>query len=92
MAKQDIVVIRGSMGSNTALKQILGDLPADLPASVFVATHVSSTSEYARQTGRAAVAHLHEARAAEFERYTTVLRDAATAAMRAGRLARPEEA
>jgi two-component system chemotaxis response regulator CheB len=46
VAKRDIVVIGGSAGSNAALKQILGDLPADFPASIFIATHVPSTSDY----------------------------------------------
>lgn len=46
MAKRDIVVIGGSAGSNAALKQILGDLPADFPGSIFVATHVPSNSDY----------------------------------------------
>lgn len=48
MPKQDIVVIGGSAGSATALKQILSGLPADVPASVFVATHIPSTSDYLR--------------------------------------------
>lgn len=44
MAKKDIVVIGGSAGSLTPLKQIMADLPGDLPASVFVATHAPSRS------------------------------------------------
>jgi two-component system chemotaxis response regulator CheB len=40
MVKKDIVVIGGSAGSHAVLRQIVSDLPADLPASVFIATHV----------------------------------------------------
>jgi two-component system, chemotaxis family, protein-glutamate methylesterase/glutaminase len=40
MAKKDIVVIGGSAGSHAVLQQIVSDLPANLPASIFVATHV----------------------------------------------------
>lgn len=43
MAKKDIIVIGGSAGSHSPLRQILADLPADTPASVFIATHVSTT-------------------------------------------------
>lgn len=41
--QHDIVVIGGSLGSTPVLKQLLGDLPADLPASVFVTTHVPTS-------------------------------------------------
>lgn len=44
MAKKDIVVIGGSAGSHTALRQIMSDLPPDLPATILIATHVPSTS------------------------------------------------
>jgi two-component system chemotaxis response regulator CheB len=44
MAKKDLIVIGGSAGSHKPLRQIMSDLPADLPASVFVATHVPTTS------------------------------------------------
>jgi two-component system, chemotaxis family, protein-glutamate methylesterase/glutaminase len=40
MPKKDIVVIGGSAGSHLVLQQIVSDLPADLPASIFVATHM----------------------------------------------------
>lgn len=46
MAKQDIVVIGGSAGSGPVLRQLLADLPPDVPASFFVATHVPSSSDY----------------------------------------------
>jgi two-component system, chemotaxis family, protein-glutamate methylesterase/glutaminase len=44
MAKKDIIVIGGSAGSHLPLRQIMADLPADIPASIFVATHVPTTS------------------------------------------------
>lgn len=44
MAKKDIIVIGGSAGSHAVLRQIMSDLPPDLPASIFVATHVPTTS------------------------------------------------
>lgn len=44
MAKKDIIVIGGSAGSGEALQQIVADLPGDLPASIFVTTHVPSRS------------------------------------------------
>jgi two-component system chemotaxis response regulator CheB len=44
MANRDIVVIGGSSGSGRVLQQIVSDLPADLPASLFIATHVPSQS------------------------------------------------
>lgn len=50
MAGHDIIAIGGSAGSLDALKTILGDLPADLPASLFVVTH--------RPSGIAS--HLHD--------------------------------
>ena len=40
MANRDIVVIGGSSGSVEPLRAILGSMPADLPASVFVALHM----------------------------------------------------
>jgi len=39
MASRDIIVIGGSTGAVEALKRICSDLPADLPAAVFVALH-----------------------------------------------------
>jgi two-component system chemotaxis response regulator CheB len=39
----------------------------------------------ARQTGRNAVAELYEARAVEYGRYATILREAAIEALRLGR-------
>lgn len=40
MAKRDIFVIGGSTGSGEVLKAIVGALPEDLAASVFIATHL----------------------------------------------------
>ncbi len=42
MAKKDIVVIGGSAGSGPVLKSLLGGLPKDLRAAVFVTTHLPS--------------------------------------------------
>lgn len=44
MAKKDIIVIGGSAGSGAPLRQLFGDLPRDLSASLFVATHVPAHS------------------------------------------------
>src|SRR6476660_6800355 len=44
MAKKDIIVIGGSAGSHVPLRQIIEGFPADLPASIFIATHVPTHS------------------------------------------------
>lgn len=44
MNTRDIVVIGGSSGATAPLKSILGALPADLPAAVFVVLHVPARS------------------------------------------------
>lgn len=44
MPTRDIVVIGGSAGSGAALQQLMSDLPADFPASLFIATHVPRES------------------------------------------------
>ena len=44
MAKRDIIVIGGSSGSLPVLRHLLADLPADMPASLFIATHMPSGS------------------------------------------------
>ncbi len=44
MAKRDIIVIGGSAGSHSVLRQIMADLPEDMPAAIFVATHVPTSS------------------------------------------------
>ncbi len=45
----------------------------------------------ARQTGRAAVAELYEARAEEYRRYAATLRDAAVTSLRLGRAPREQD-
>lgn len=40
MSNRDIIVIGGSAGATAPLKQILGRLPADLPAAIFVVLHI----------------------------------------------------
>jgi two-component system chemotaxis response regulator CheB len=44
MAKKDIVVIGGSAGSHSPLRQIVADLPADFAGSMFITTHLPSHS------------------------------------------------
>lgn len=44
MAKKDIIVIGGSAGSHTPLRQIMSGLPAGLQASIFVTTHIPTGS------------------------------------------------
>ncbi|MCS3449463.1 MULTISPECIES: chemotaxis protein CheB [Bradyrhizobium] len=40
MSNRDIIVIGGSAGATAPLKEILGRLPADLPAAVFIVLHI----------------------------------------------------
>jgi two-component system, chemotaxis family, protein-glutamate methylesterase/glutaminase len=40
MSNRDIIVIGGSAGATAPLKEILGALPRDLPAAVFVVLHI----------------------------------------------------
>jgi two-component system, chemotaxis family, protein-glutamate methylesterase/glutaminase len=40
MVNRDIIVIGGSSGATVPLKEILGRLPTDLPAAVFVVLHI----------------------------------------------------
>ncbi len=42
MVRHDIIVIGASMGGVDALPRVIGSLPADLPASVFVVMHISA--------------------------------------------------
>ena len=44
LAKRDIIVIGGSAGSHSALRQIMSDLPSGLKATILVATHVPTSS------------------------------------------------
>jgi two-component system chemotaxis response regulator CheB len=40
MVNRNIIVVGGSAGASTPLKEILGRLPVDLPAAVFVVLHI----------------------------------------------------
>jgi len=44
MSNRDIIVIGGSSGATAPLKTILGALPQDLPAAVFVVLHIPARS------------------------------------------------
>ncbi len=44
MSNRDIIVIGGSSGATSPLKTILGSLPADLPAAVFIVLHIPARS------------------------------------------------
>lgn len=44
MSNRDIIVIGGSSGATAPLKTILGALPPDLPAAVFVVLHIPARS------------------------------------------------
>ncbi len=44
MSNRDIIAIGGSSGATAPLKAILGALPADLPAAVFVVLHIPARS------------------------------------------------
>jgi two-component system, chemotaxis family, protein-glutamate methylesterase/glutaminase len=44
MNNRDIVVIGGSSGATAPLKAILGSLPADFPAAVFIVLHIPARS------------------------------------------------
>ena len=45
MAKRNIVVIGTSAGGIETLTELLGRLPSEFPASVFVVQHMSATAE-----------------------------------------------
>ena len=44
MATHDIIVIGASAGGIDALKRLVGQLPADLPAAIFITVHISAHS------------------------------------------------
>jgi two-component system chemotaxis response regulator CheB len=44
MSNHDIIVIGGSSGATNPLKTIVGALPADLPAAVFIVLHIPARS------------------------------------------------
>lgn len=58
MSNRDIIVIGGSSGATAPLKTILGALPADLPAAVFVVLHIPARSLGLLATVTAAAARL----------------------------------
>ena len=58
MSNRDIIVIGGSSGATAPLKIILGALPADLPAAVFIVLHIPARSLGLLATVTAAAAHL----------------------------------
>ena len=63
MAKKDIVVIGGSAGSGAVLRRLFADLPRELDASLFIATHVPAQSPayLAEALGRAGAFSIVEA-------------------------------
>ena len=58
MGNRDIIVIGGSAGATAPLKQILGRLPADLRAAVFVVLHIPAQGIGILSTVAAAAARL----------------------------------
>lgn len=46
MSSRDIIVIGASSGGLQALRELVGGLPADLPAALFVAVHTSTTRSH----------------------------------------------
>lgn len=43
-ARRDIIVIGGSAGSGAVLNRLMSELPGDLPASIFISTHIPANS------------------------------------------------
>lgn len=64
---QRVVVIGASTGGPTALRELLGDLPADFPAAVIVVQHMPETftAVLAAQLDRTVPLHVREARAGD---------------------------
>jgi two-component system, chemotaxis family, protein-glutamate methylesterase/glutaminase len=60
---RDIIVIGASAGGLQALKQLLGDLSADLPASIFVVVHIGTTSHLTEVLDRVTTLPVERARA-----------------------------
>ncbi|MBV9783444.1 MAG: chemotaxis protein CheB [Acidisphaera sp.] len=58
IVNRDIVCIGGSSGATAPLKAILGALPADLPAAVFVVLHIPARSIGILATVASAAGHL----------------------------------
>jgi two-component system chemotaxis response regulator CheB len=62
MFGHDIIVIGASAGGVDALPRLIGSLPADLPASIFVVLHIPAQGrdmlpEIIRRTASLSVAH-----------------------------------
>ncbi|MDA9467991.1 chemotaxis protein CheB [Bradyrhizobium sp. CCBAU 53415] len=64
MSNRDIIVIGGSAGATAPLKQILGALPADVPAAIFIVLHIPARGVGILATVAAAAGKLpvHQAR------------------------------
>jgi two-component system, chemotaxis family, protein-glutamate methylesterase/glutaminase len=45
MAAKDIIVIGASAGGFDAIRQMVSNLPLDLPAAIFVTIHISNQSD-----------------------------------------------
>lgn len=60
-----IVVVGASAGGLKPLERILGDLPADLPASILVVLHIGATSHLARVLSHSSRLPVHAARSGE---------------------------
>lgn len=58
MPNRDIIVIGGSSGATAPLKDILGRLPSDLPAAVFIVLHIPARGIGMLRTVAAAAAKL----------------------------------
>lgn len=58
MSNRDIIVIGGSSGATAPLRTILGALPKDLPAAVFIVLHIPARSLGLLATVTSAAAHL----------------------------------
>jgi two-component system chemotaxis response regulator CheB len=63
--KHSVIVIGASAGGVEALKRVAGDLPADLPAAVFVVLHVGAASYLSEILDRAGPLPAREARNGE---------------------------
>jgi two-component system chemotaxis response regulator CheB len=63
MAHRDVIVVGASAGGVTALRQVLGELPRDLPAAAFVVLHMSPDSPglLAQVLARQSALPIHEA-------------------------------
>ena len=69
-AGRDVVVIGASMGGLKALEQLLGSLPADLPAAVFLVLHTSDQGPSILARILNSVSALPVSTAAEEQRFT----------------------